>query len=371
MLNEGWISYAGPSITQADVDAVLDAARNGFYENYRENVTKLEELVCSILNVEFALATNSATSALHLALAASGVGSGDEVITTNVSCVASAMPILHCDAVPVLVDVDVETWCVSPLAIERAITDRTKAILPVHWNGHPCDMREILRIARKYELIVVEDAAAAFGAKSQGAAVGALGDVGCFSFQGAKIAIGGQGGVLVTNDRELYERARVLASYGRTDSHGTYWSDYVGWNYGMANLPAALATSQLSRLGELLAYKQMIFTAYKSQLAAIEGVRIVDSSAGDQSTYCYPTIEVLPEAGLSRDQFLDALRRSRIDARPTQPQISQMPMFESRYETPNARAAADKGIILPSAFRLSEEDVHQVASRIGEILKGK
>lgn len=358
------ISYAGPSISVSDAEAVYQACLHGFYENYVQDRTNLERFLAERLGVRHVLATNSCTAALHLAVAALGIGPGDEVITTDASCVASALPILYTGATPVLVDVDPSTWCLAPKAVEAAITPRTRAILAVHWNGHPADMAGLLRLSNEHGVPIIEDAAPALGATVLGRYAGTLGRVGCFSFQGAKVAIAGQGGALVTDDTELYERASCLAAYGRTDSVMTYWSDHVGWNYTMPNLPAALALSQVRRLDELVDAKRRLFDAYRAGLAGLRMLRLVEEPAGTRSTCCYPAVHLDPEARLSRSDLLDALRADGVDARPAQPRISGMPMFERRFENPEAQRVQDGGIILPAAHRLTVDDVAYVCSRI-------
>lgn len=362
------VNYAGPSITEADADFVKNAVINGFYENYKKYSQELEALLCDYLGVKHAIAVNSCTSALHLALAALGIGKGDEVITTDASCVASAMPILMTGATPVLVDVDPTSWCISPDAVRQALTKRTKAIIPVHWNGHPAQMVELCAIGKEYGLQIVEDGAPALGAEISGKRVGTFGDAACFSFQGAKIAIGGQGGALVTNDSALYERARILAQLGRTDSVKQYWSDHLGWNYTMANVVAALVVSQMARANDLLVRKRQIFESYREGLRDCANVRLVIPSENTTSTYCYPAVEISKQAAVDRDTLLSRLRANQIDARPAQPRISGMPMFESRFANPVATIIENQGIILPSAFNLTDSDIAFVCESIKQEL---
>lgn len=363
------INYAGPSITSEDADAVRDAVLNGFYENYKVHSQLLENTLAEKLGVKYVIATNSCTAALHLAVASLKLGPGDEVITTDSSCVASAMPILYEGATPVFVDVDPTTWCMSPKAIENAITPKTKAILVVHWNGHPAAMDQIMGIAKKYNLLVIEDAAAALGAEFQGKKVGSIGNVGCFSFQGAKVAIGGQGGAYVTNDIEAYKVAKSLGSYGRTDSRMQYWSDYVGWNYAMPNLPAALAHSQLKRLEDLIDFKRNLFDRYREGLKGISGLTLVEEIPGTRSTCCYPPLMLEDTFPLTRKQLLLELEKKNIDARNAQPRMSQMPMFESRHENPISLRVETNGIILPSAFNLTNQDIDFVCDAIRNFSK--
>ena len=363
------INYAGPWITSKEVEYVQDAVQNGFYENYKLHANKLEEKVRQVLDVNYVLATNSATAALHLAVAALGLEPGDEVITTDSSCVASAMCIAYVGATGVFVDVEPDTWCISPDAIRTAITPKTKAILPVHWNGHPAAMDDIMSIANEHNLYVIEDGAPALGAEFAGKKVGTIGNVGCFSFQGAKVAIGGQGGLLVTNDPQIYQKAQCLASYGRTDSVMQYWSDYIGWNYTMPNLPAALALAQVERLDELIEKKRQIFQWYQAGLDGFDRTRLIKETQGTRSTYCYPAMMISENVRRSRGEILVELRAFNIDARPAQPRISHMPMFQSRFPNPVGEAVEKRGTILPSAFNLTEDDVAFVCKQLRAVVR--
>lgn len=358
------INYAGPSITAKEEEYVLDAVRNGFYANYRRHSKLLEESICALLGVKYALATNSCTAAIHLALLALDIGPGDEVITTDSTCVASALPISYTGATGVFADIDPKTWCLDPAAVRKAITPKTKAILVVHWNGHPAEMDEIMAIAREHKLKVIEDGAPSLGAEYRGKKVGTIGELGCFSFQGAKVAVGGMGGVLVTNDETLLKRAQVFASYGRTDSKMLYWSDEVGFNYTMPNLPAALALAQVERLSELIASKRRMFAWYEEFLAGAPRLRLIKEAPGTFSTCCYPPLEIAADARVNRAALIAALKQDNIDIRPAQPRCSGMPMFERRFPNPLGEVVETRGLILPSAFNLTREDVAFVCDRL-------
>ena len=362
------INYAGPSILPEDAEFVKDAVLNGYYENYRKHTQLLENRLCEYLGVKHALATNSCTAAIHLALAAIGLDKDDEVVTTDSSCVASAMPILYSESKAIFVDVKKNDWNLDPQLIENQVTKKTKAIIAVHWNGHPCDLHQILQIAKRHDLKVIEDAAPALGAEYHGKKVGTIGDIGCFSFQGAKIAIGGQGGAVVTNNSELFEKITCLAAYGRTDSKMQYWSDYIGWNYSMSNLPAALAYSQMGRMEELLDKKQELFQTYVDYLDGFDLCRMISPEPNTRSTYCYPSCEISEEASVSRKELLFKLNELSIDARPAQPRISQMPMFSSNTENPNSKYLEEYGVILPGAFNLSKEDIIFVCNELKRLL---
>jgi perosamine synthetase len=362
------INYAGPWITEKEVEYVVDAVRNGFYHNYKVHATRLEESICRLTGAKHAIATNSCTAALHLAFAALGTGPGDEVITTDSTCVATGLGPHYTGATCVFVDVDPDTWCLSSAAVRRAVTAKTRAILACHWNGHPAEMDEILAIARQGGIPVVEDAAQALGADYKGRKVGTLGEIGCFSFQGAKVAIAGLGGAVVTDRDDLAEKMRILANFGRTDSVMQYWSDYVGFNYSMPNLPAALALAQVERLDELIDKKRSIFQCYEQGLADCDRVKLIYEAPGTKSTYCYPCCLLTDRSRLSRNDLLAGLRKDNIDCRPAQPRLSGFPFFSRRFENPNSERVESHGVILASAFNLEEDDIRFVCKRIRELL---
>jgi perosamine synthetase len=363
------INYAGPLIDRSDLKSVKDAVINGFYENYKVHVLKLEEKLCKKLNVKYALAVNSCTAAIHLALASLNLSKNDEVITSDSSCVASALPIIYVGAKAKFVDVDLDTHCMSPKSILRAITKKTKAIIVVHWNGIPANMKEIMKIAKKFNLHVIEDAAPSLGAEYYGKKIGTLGDVGCYSFQGAKVAIGGQGGALVTNNKKIYKKAKILSAFGRTDSKKMYWSDYVGWNYQMPNLPAALALSQVSKLNNLVKRKRQIFKFYIDNLKNLKGkVTFAKELKGSKATYCYPLLMLEDTVSISRNKFVKILNKKNIDCRVAQPRISKMPMFKKNFSNINSQKIEDRGVILPSAFNLTKQDLMFVCENIKKII---
>ena len=197
------IPFAGPSITQKEIDYVIDGVKNGFYETFNMHVEKLEEEISDYCGTEYAIATHTCTLAMHLACLCLDLKEGDEVICTDFSWVATAYAISYTGATPILVDIDPDTWCIDPKKIKSAITNKTKAIMLVHSFGVPAQMDEIMAIAREYNLKVIEDAAPSLGAEFNGKKVGSFGDFGCFSFHGAKIAATGEGGMLLTNDKKI------------------------------------------------------------------------------------------------------------------------------------------------------------------------
>lgn len=370
--SEKKIAFAGPWITEKELEYTRDATLNGFYENYAGYATRLEKTVTEYLGVKYGIATHCCTVALHLAGECLGLKEGDEVICTDFSWVATAYAISYTGAKPVFVDIEPNTWTIDPEAIEKAITPKTKAIMLVHSFGVPADMTRIMAIANKHGLKVIEDAAPALGAKHKDKKVGTFGDFGCFSFQGAKLTVSGEGGIIVTNDEKLYQRAKLLSSMGRTDSQAVFWSDEIGWQYTIANLTAALALAQVERIDELLEKKKSIFNWYHERLHKVPGVKFIRERAGDVANYCYPSILLEDSVHIDRDKVLARLRDLNVHCRPGFPQMSKFPPYASdrRFENPVAASVQKRGISLASAANLDYKDVDFVCNALIEILKG-
>ena len=361
------ISFAGPSITQKEIDYAADAAKNGWYEKFDEHVVRLEKAVCSYLGMKYAIATHCCTHALHLANASLGLKAGDEVVCTDSSWVATAYSIEYTGAKPVFVDIEPDTWCISPKKLKQAITPKTKAIMLVHMFGHPAQMDEIMEIASDNSLKVIEDAAPSLGAKFKGKKTGTFGDVGCFSFHGAKIAACGEGGIYVTNNKELHDKALLLASHGRTDSKMTFWSDFIGYQYTMGNLSAAVALAQVERIEELVANKRRIFGWYDKRLGGVEGMSLIRERQGCFSNYSYPQLFLGETSKTSRDGIIAELKKRNIHTRPAFPRMSQFPVHEARFPTPVAEAVEKRGLSLPSAHNITEEEVDFVCEALFEL----
>jgi perosamine synthetase len=363
------ISFAGPWITQKELDYVVDAAKNGWYENYDVHAKRLEKAVAEYLGAKYTIATHCCTVALHLAAAALDLKEGDEVICTDFSWVATAYAIAYTGATPVFVDVDPDSWCISPESIRKAVTKKTKVIMLVHTFGHPAQMDEIMAIAKQYDLRVIEDAAPALGAEFKGRKAGTFGDLACFSFQGAKLAVSGEGGIIVTNDSKLYEKVRLLSSMGRTDSKAVFWSDMLGYQYTIANLTAALALAQVERIEELLAKKRTIFGWYYDRLKGVPGIKIIKEKKDCKSNYCYPSILLEDRIKIDRDDLLKQLRALNIHCRPGFPRMSRFPVFEQRFPNPEAEKVERRGISLAAAGNVTEEDVDFVCDSLKAIAK--
>jgi len=362
------IAFAGPWITQKEVDAVVDAVKNGWYETYDMHIKMLEKRICDYTGAKYCIATFCCTHALHVACAVIDLKAGDEVICTDHSWVATAYAIVYTGATPVFVDIEYDTWCISPKAIREAITPRTKAIMLVHNFGHPAQMDEILQIAKEHNLKVIEDAAPALGATFKGQKVGTFGDIGCFSFQGAKLAVSGEGGAIVTDNEELYTRMRLLCNMGRTNSQANFWSDFLGYEYCISNICASLALAQVERIGELLDNKHKIFNWYYDRLKDNKDITIFKQKEDCFSTYCYPFMLLKDHVTISRDTILKEWEKLNIHARGGFPRMSRFPIHEQRYENPVAKLVEERGLVVPAAANLVEEDIDFVCQSLMKLI---
>lgn len=362
------ILTAGPSISAREASYVWDAARTGWNHHWADYIKRFEKAFAEYVGTRYALGFSSCTGALHLALLAVGVGPGDEVIVPDITWVASANAVAYTGATPVFADVQLDTWCLDPAAVEAAISPRTKAIVPVHLYGHPTDMNAILGIARRHGLRVIEDAAPAIGAECHGRRVGGFGDFGAFSFQGAKLLVTGEGGMLVTDDDELYKRVYTLWDQGRTP--GTFWIGAQGWKYKMANVQAALGLGQIERIAELIEAKRRIFDWYACGLAGIPGIHLNHEASWARSIYWMTSIRLDESLDLARDALRTRLAERKIDTRPVFPTISQYPIWPRRQPPcPTATRIAERSINLPSGVCLTRQQVDYVCAALADELR--
>jgi len=306
----------------ADVEAVL---REGKLTSITgPQVDAFESKFAAQFGVRHALAACNGVTALHLALSALGIGPGDEVIVPAHTFIGSAVPILMANAVPVFVDVDIETFNIDAAGIEAAITDRTKAIVPVHLNGLAADMDAILAIARKYGLFVVEDACQSHGGTYRGRLTGTMGEVGCFSFFEDKVITTGEGGMMITNDRAIYDRARCFRSYGEELVTGLEERKYehvaLGFNYRMGAMNAALGMNQLDRLEAMVEKRNRNAAYLRSRLAEVPGIIPPREIPGCRHAY-YKFVCRIDRSRIDADAltFVEAIKAEGVAATPRYP----------------------------------------------------
>lgn len=358
---------AGPSVTERERAYVLDAAALGWNEHAGAYLERFEAEFAEYVGVRYALATSSCTGALHIALAALGIGPGDEVVVPDLTWVATANAVAYVGAKPVFADVDPESWCLDPAAAEAAVTRRTKAIVAVHLYGHPTDMTALCALARSNGLALIEDAAPSIGAEWCGRRTGSFGDFAAFSFQGAKLCVTGEGGMLVTDDEDLYRRAHKLWDQGRRP--GTFWIDEPGLKYKMSNMQAAFGLAQLQRVDGLIERKRRIHRWYAEAFAGLPSANLQTERPEARSIFWMTNLLLAEDAPISRDELRAALAIEEIDTRPVFPAISRYPVWGGE-ESPQPIAASigERGVNLPSGVRLRRTDVERVASAVRRAL---
>lgn len=361
------ILSAGPSISQKEIDYVMDAVKNGWNEKLSEYVDRFEKAFADYVGVKYAWTTSSGTAALHLSLLGCGIGQGDEVIVPELTFAACPNTVCYTGAKPVFADIDRTTWCIDPESVLKNITPRTKAIMPVHMYGNFANLDAILEIAKTYNLLVLEDACPAVGIRYKGKHTGTFGNTGAFSFHGAKIAAIGQGGMFTTNDEAIYKRAYWLGTHGADWSTRKFLHTAVGYKYYMSNIQAALGLAQLERIEEFVEAKTRIFGWYKERLKDIEGLAMNEPGEGVRSNYWMSSIVLRKDFGIMRNEVIEKLKERKIDTRPFFIPMSDFPHFETA-DNPVAREIAMSGINLPSGVELSEEKVDYVARIVRDVL---
>lgn len=346
------IHYTKPSITELEVCYATDAARNGWGERCYEYIGRFEEAFRKHLGAKHAIATSSCTGAMHMGLAALGVGPGDEVILADINWIASAAPITYLGASPVFVDVLPDTWCIDPEKAEAAITPKTKAIIAVHLYGNLCEVDALLEVGEKHGIPVVEDAAEAIGSVWHGKRAGSMGAFGTFSFHGTKTITTGEGGMFVTNDDELYEKVLTLSNHGRAKGQTKqFWPDMIGFKYKMSNIQAAIGCAQMERIDELIEGKRRVFKYYEDGLRGLP-VAMNPEPEGTVNGYWMPTIVVNKGMPFDREVLLAAFKENNIDGRVFFWPLSMLPMFEVRMSNKISYGLYLRSINLPSYFEL-------------------
>lgn len=365
------IHYAKPSITELEVRYATDAAANGWGERCYEYIQRFEEAFKQHLGVEYAVATSSATGALHMGLAALGIGPGDEVILGDINWIATAAPITYLGATPVFVDVLADTWCLDPARVEEALTPRTRAIVAVHLYGNLCDMDALLDIGTRHGIPVIEDAAEAIGSTWRGQRAGSMGVFGTFSFHGTKTVTTGEGGMLVTRDAALHERMLTLCNHGRIRSETRqFWPEVIGFKYKMSNVQAAIGCAQMERIADLVSEKRRVFQYYETGLRGL-ALRMNPEPPHTRNGYWMPTVVVDPEVTFSREVLLAELKDNEIDGRVFFWPLSQLPAFAERKQNRVAYGLSPRAINLPSYHDLTNEEMNRVIDCIKRHVPGR
>jgi len=360
------IPIAEPSLGEEELNNVIEAIKSGWISSKGKFIPEFEENFARYCGVRNGVATSNGTVALHLALIALGIGAGDEVIVPTLTFIATANAVKYTGAEPVFVDSHPDYWCIDPQKIQQAITPKTRAIIPVHLYGHPCDMDPIMDVAKRHNLYVIEDAAEAHGAQYKERKVGSFGDIACFSFYGNKIITTGEGGMCVTNSKQLAERMRILRDHGM-NPHRRYWHDVVGFNYRMTNMQAAVGVAQLSKVDKFVEKRREIAGLYSSRLNGIEGIALSPEMPWARHVYWMYSILVQDNFGIDRDELMNRLELKGIETRPLFHPVHMMPPHKKSESIAVAEELSRKGVSLPSSINLTAEQVKYVADVIREV----
>lgn len=359
------IPYTKPSITDLEAGYALDAARNGWGDACYAYIGRFEAAFAAHLGVQYAIATSSCTGALHMGLAALGIGAGDEVIIADTNWVASVAPVCYLNATPVFVDIDPSTWCIDTDAVARAITPHTKAIIAVHLYGNPADVPALQALADLHGLQLIEDAAEAIGTMINGHRAGSMGRFGVFSFHGTKTLTTGEGGMFVTSDSSLYEKVLTLSNHGRARGQTRqFWPDTLGFKYKMSNIQAAIGCGQVERIDDLIARKRAIFDGYRHRIGGHPGVNLNPEPMGTVNGAWMPTVVFAPETGITREMLQAAFAAEKIDARPFFWPLSSLEIFDDCSYNKHSWDIPGRAINLPSFHDITENELDRVTAII-------
>ncbi|MBA3065270.1 aminotransferase class I/II-fold pyridoxal phosphate-dependent enzyme, partial [bacterium] len=272
-----------PNIGEREKKRIIQAMDAGYVSTVGPFVPEFEQKFAEYVGAKNAVSTQSGTAAIHITLHELGIGQGDEVIVPALTFVATVNPVLYVGATPVIVDVDPETWNICPNEIKKAITKKTKAIIPVHLYGNPCNMDEIMKIAKEHNLYVIEDATESMGSIYQGRQTGTFGDMGCFSFNGNKIITTGGGGMIATNNDKRAVHIKYLVNQARNSDE--YYHSEMGFNYRMTNIEAALGLAQLENVDNFLKQKRKYAQIYREELGSISGIEFQSEDKNAKSNF--------------------------------------------------------------------------------------
>lgn len=362
------IMVAEPTLGGNERKYVLDCLDTNWISSNGKYIGLLEAEFARFCGTKHAIACNNGTTSLHLALVALGLAPGDEVIIPTVTYIATANCVRYCHATPVLVDVEPGTLNIDPRAIEKAITPKTRGIIPVHLYGYPADMDAINAIARKHGLFVLEDAAEAHGAAIRERRVGAMGTAASFSFFGNKIVTTGEGGMLTTDDDGLAERMRLLRGQGM-DPRRRYWFPVVGYNYRMTNIQAAIGLGQMEQVEQKLARRRGIARWYQEALAPVAGkLDLPGETAITRHSYWMYNIFIRDCDEARRDAVMRHMDAMGIETRPVFYPMHVLPPYAEKSRFPVADQWACRGINLPTHEGLSQADVTRVATALAEAM---
>jgi perosamine synthetase len=357
-----------PDIGEDEVEGVLAALKRGEISgSFGTAIPDFERLFADYVGCKHGVAMSSGTTALHAAVAAAGIGPGDEVLVSALTNIATALAVAHNGAIPVPVDSEATTWNLDLDLVERAITPRTRAIIPVHIYGHPVDMDRLMRIADAHKLLVIEDCAESHGATVRGRMTGGFGQMGCFSFYANKIITTGEGGMVTTNDDALAERLRLLRNLAFTKPR--FRHEVLGYNFRMTGMQAGMGIAQVRRIESVIDGKRRMAAAYNRALSRLEWLQLPAEEDWARNVYWMYAVVLRPGSGLERADVVRHLEKSGVETRTffcpmnDQPALQRLAGFRA-VPCPVAQGLWERGFYLPSSTKLTEAEIGHVASAL-------
>lgn len=376
-----FIPYYQPLIGEEEINEVMDTLKSGWLTMGPKTI-EFEKLIAEYVGAKHAIAVNSCTAALHLSLIALGIGRGDEVITSPFTFASTGNVIVHVGAKPIFVDIKRDTYNIDPEKINGAITTNTKAIIPVHYAGQPCDMKAIMEIAEDHNLFLIEDAAHVIGAEYEGRKIGTFGDTTCFSFYATKNMTTGEGGAITTNNKELAKKLRILRLHGiskdawkRYSSKGTWYYELqeCGWKYNMTDMQAALGIHQIKKLDGFIEIRRKYAKIYSGELNKLDGfVTPYEKSNVKHVYHLYPTLL----EDYNRDKFIEKMRVRNIGCSVHFIPLHLHPFYKNTFgfkkdDFPNAEWVYEREVSLPLYPKMNREEIWDVINAAREIVESK
>jgi len=361
-----------PLIGEKEFQYVTECLKSGWISSAGKFIEQFETKWSEYCGMQYGIAVSSGTAALQVAVGCIDLKSGDEVIMPTFTIISCALAVIYNGGKPVLVDADPKTWTMDVSQIESKITSRTRAIMPVHIYGHPCDMNPIIELAKKYKLVVIEDAAEAHGAEYKGKKCGGLGDISCFSFYANKIVTTGEGGMVLTNNEEYAEKAKSLRNLCFRQDRRFYHTE-LGYNFRLTNIQAAIGLAQLERIDELVEKKRWIGQTYNEKLKNIPGLSLPTEELWAKNVYWMYGVVLKKELGLTAEDMINKLAERRIQTRPFFYPLNKQPAFEKftwfkKVSLPISENLYHYGFYLPSGMTLTDEKIIRVVDSLKEIL---
>ena len=363
------IPLALPYFDEEEIEEIKEVLDSGWVSQ-GPKTKEFEEVFAKYVGAKYAIAVTNCTAALHLSLLAIGVGKGDEVLVADFTYPATAHSVLYCGAKPIFIDVDPKTYNIDPELIEEKITEKTKAIIPVHTFGQPADMEPIMEIAEDYGLRVIEDAACAHGAKYKNKFAGTIGDTGCFSFHARKGMTTGEGGMVVTNDRKLADEIRSLSIYGITSTWDREKSEEfiipkfvkLGFNYKMSDISAAVGIVQLRKLEKMIERRRELARYWDENLQNLE--LIEPPYCSEDVRHVYQSYVALVDKRINRNKLIERLRKEGIQTQIGTYACHVQPVYKSEQKCPNSLDIFNRSLALPIYYKLKEEDIDIVVAHL-------